>query len=127
MTYLDSLRKSFPSCSSFGCEIVPSAKTLDGSHVCRKHYELWRQEVNADGGNIDAPSEEKANDAVDHPKHYIEHPSGIECITITEHMGFTLGNVIKYVWRADMKGGVEDLKKARWYIEREISKREKED
>lgn len=64
-------------------------------------------------------------DAVNHPPHYNEHPSGVECITITEHMGFCLGNVMKYVWRADLKGGIEDLKKARWYLDREIAKREK--
>jgi hypothetical protein len=38
-------------------------------------------------------------------------------------MGFVLGNVIKYVWRADMKNGIEDLKKARWYLDREIERR----
>lgn len=64
------------------------------------------------------------NDPVNYPKHYTDHPSGIECIQITEHMGFNLGNAIKYVWRADLKGDViEDLRKAVWYIEREIAKR----
>lgn len=63
-------------------------------------------------------------DLVNHPPHYTRHKSGVECIQITEHMSFCLGNVIKYVWRADEKGGVEDLKKARWYLEREISRRE---
>ena len=62
-------------------------------------------------------------DAVEKPKHYNIHPSGIECIRITEHMGFCLGNVIKYVWRSDEKNGVEDLKKAVWYLQREISRR----
>lgn len=60
---------------------------------------------------------------VDHPKHYNCHPSGIECIQITEYMGFCLGNAIKYIWRADLKNGLEDLEKAIWYIQREISKR----
>jgi hypothetical protein len=64
------------------------------------------------------------NDPVDHPKHYTAHPSGVECIQITEHMGFCLGNAVKYIWRADIKGNaIEDLKKAKWYIEREIDKR----
>lgn len=64
-------------------------------------------------------------DQVNQPKHYTSHPSGIECIEITEHMSFNLGNAIKYIWRADLKGkSMEDLKKARWYIEREINKRE---
>jgi len=65
------------------------------------------------------------HDAVNHPKHYTSHPSGIECIQITEHMGFNLGNALKYIWRADLKNdAIEDLKKARWYIDRELAKRE---
>lgn len=65
------------------------------------------------------------HDPVDHPSHYTSHPSGIECIQITEHMGFLLGNAMKYIWRADMKrDAIEDLKKARWYLDREIAKRE---
>ncbi len=63
------------------------------------------------------------HDPVNHPKHYTNHPSGIECIQITRHMGFNLGNVIKYVWRADTKNGVEDLEKAIWYLQDEIKKR----
>ena len=64
------------------------------------------------------------NDAVEHPKHYRSHPSGVECITITEHMGFNLGNALKYIWRADLKNdAVEDLRKAEWYIRREIDRR----
>lgn len=57
------------------------------------------------------------------PAHYRQHPSGIDCITITEHMNFCLGNAIKYIWRADYKGGIEDLEKARWYVDREIKRR----
>jgi hypothetical protein len=64
-------------------------------------------------------------DPVNHPPHYTDHPSGIECIQITEHMGFNLGNVIKYVWRCDLKlDAIEDLRKARFYLDREIAKRE---
>jgi len=64
-------------------------------------------------------------DVVNHPAHYTEHPSGVECIQVTEHMNFCIGNAVKYLWRADMKGNpVEDLKKARWYIDREIERRE---
>ena len=66
-----------------------------------------------------------SDDPVNHPAHYTEHPSGIECIQITEHMGFNLGNAVKYIWRCDLKlDAIEDLKKAKWYIEREIAKRE---
>lgn len=64
-------------------------------------------------------------DQVNSPKHYTFHPSGIECIQITEHMGFCLGNAIKYIWRADLKANaIEDLEKARWYITREIKRRQ---
>ena len=64
------------------------------------------------------------SDAVNRPKHYRSHPSGVECITITEHMGFNLGNALKYIWRADLKNdAVEDLRKAEWYIRREIDRR----
>lgn len=72
------------------------------------------------------------NDPVNHPSHYTSHPARckcgepIECIQITEHMGFNLGNATKYVWRCDLKkDAIEDLKKARWYLDREIEKREK--
>lgn len=61
-------------------------------------------------------------DAVSRPKHYTQHPSGVECITITEHFNFCIGNAIKYLWRAGLKGdAIEDLKKARWYIDRELN------
>lgn len=65
------------------------------------------------------------NDAVHHPEHYTSHPSGIECIDITRHMGFNLGNAIKYIWRCDLKhdNSTQDLRKALWYIEDEINKR----
>ena len=63
-------------------------------------------------------------DPVNHPPHYTAHPSGVECIQITEHMGFCLGNAVKYIWRADLKAdAIEDLQKARWYIDREIERR----
>lgn len=63
-------------------------------------------------------------DPVDKPKHYNSHPSGIQTIEITRHMNFNLGNAIKYIWRADIKGNaIEDLKKAAWYIEDEIKRR----
>jgi hypothetical protein len=62
-------------------------------------------------------------DNINHPPHYTSHPSGIECIQITEHMDFCLGNAMKYIWRAGLKSdnAVEDLKKAVFYINREIA------
>jgi hypothetical protein len=73
-------------------------------------------------------------DPIEKPKHYNSHPSGVECVEVAEHMTYNIGNVIKYLWRAGLKDGpegkdakeIEDLKKARWYLDREISKRELE-
>lgn len=65
------------------------------------------------------------NDPVNHPRHYISHPSGVECITIARHMTFNLGNAIKYIWRAGEKDAnrtIEDLEKARWYLADEIDR-----
>ena len=68
----------------------------------------------------------REHDPVNHPSHFTSHPSGIECIQVTEHMNFCLGNAVKYIWRAGKKGDVvEDLKKARWYLDREIARLEK--
>lgn len=91
-------------------------------------------------------------DMVNHPPHYNNHPSGIECIQITRHMNFNIGNAVKYLWRAglkadppplydgkimlpthvkeelyfgDKKKHIEDLKKSVWYINDEISRLEK--
>jgi hypothetical protein len=70
-----------------------------------------------------------AEDNVNYPKHYTSHPSGIECIQVTEHYDFCVGNAIKYLWRAGLKKGdakitvekeIEDLEKAKWYIDRKI-------
>lgn len=60
------------------------------------------------------------NDPIN-PNHYRQHPSGIECIEITRHHDFCIGNAIKYLWRAGRKGPeAEDLRKAIWYIEKRI-------
>jgi hypothetical protein len=62
-------------------------------------------------------------DNVNHPTHYNKHPSGVECITIVEHFNFCIGNAIKYLWRANQKNNyLEDLQKARWYVDREIQR-----
>ena len=63
------------------------------------------------------------NDPVNHPRHYLAHPSGIECITIIQHMNFCLGNAVKYIWRCGEKGNqVQDLRKAIQYLEYEIKR-----
>ncbi|WP_433332572.1 DUF3310 domain-containing protein [Spirillospora sp. CA-294931] len=65
-------------------------------------------------------------DPVNHPSHYTSHPSGVEAIQITEWMTFCLGNAVKYIWRAGLKSGdpVEDLRKAVFYITREVERLE---
>lgn len=118
---------------AFGAMVKPPCKIYerdeDYRERCRKykgdrmsHYEEQYEEMYA---KRDVPIREVGKtDPVNHPKHYTEHPSGVECIQITEHMGFNLGNAIKYIWRADLKNdAIEDLKKAAWYIERELKKR----
>lgn len=68
-----------------------------------------------------------AEDRVNHPNHYTSHPSGVECIQVTEHFNFNIGNAIKYLWRSGLKGfTLEDLHKARWYVTREIERLEKD-
>lgn len=63
------------------------------------------------------------DDPVNHPKHYTNHPSGIECIEIVRHMSFNRGNAIKYIWRAGEKNDeIEDLEKAQWYLGDEIQR-----
>lgn len=67
-------------------------------------------------------------DNVSHPKHYNDHPSGIECIDVAQAFNFNLGNVIKYVWRAGLKSSdpMEDLLKAKEYLQFEIDRITKE-
>lgn len=65
-----------------------------------------------------------AEDAIN-PSHYRKHPSGIECIEVTRHLNFNIGNAIKYLWRYQDKGdAIENLKKAQWYIDDEIRRLE---
>lgn len=75
------------------------------------------------------------SDAVNHPQHYNRSMAvcdkcgdTIECIEVVRHFNFNLGNVIKYIWRAGLKenDGIEDLKKAVWYLQDEINWREKD-
>lgn len=71
--------------------------------------------------SILSQEENKTEDVVNHPSHYTSHPSGIECLEITRNLPFSLGNAIKYLWRAGLKGGaekrIEDWKKAEFYLQ----------
>jgi hypothetical protein len=69
------------------------------------------------------------NDSVDHPIHYGGAENPYEAIKVIEAwaLGFCLGNTVKYISRAGKKGAaLEDLKKAAWYLSREIENREKQ-
>lgn len=95
---------------------------LRDQELADKQLELFNQEIIMD------PKLEQ--DKVNHPKHYTSHPSGVECIEVTQHYNFCIGNAIKYLWRAGIKNEVgynatakeiEDLEKAIWYINKHIS------
>lgn len=79
-------------------------------------------------------SKKHTSDEVNHPKHYNNHPSEVECIDIVRYMDFNTGNVIKYLWRAGLKVNNEDsntaklrdMKKALFYLQDEIKLIEEE-
>jgi len=76
--------------------------------------------------NLELDSNEE-QDVVNHPKHYTSDPSGIECIQVTRHRNFNIGNAMKYLWRNGLKDSdaqIQDLRKAIWYIEDEIKRLE---
>ncbi|MEU1353861.1 DUF3310 domain-containing protein [Streptomyces cinnamoneus] len=73
---------------------------------------------------VNVPPAAGPADQVNHPDHYTSHPSGIECIQVTQHLDFLLGNVVKYLWRFGLKPdtpSLQDLKKARWYLDHKIA------
>lgn len=83
---------------------------------CYRHHSIFKQTA--------APACPVSNTAVDHPPHY--NVGKIEVIDFIEdqRLGFNLGNVVKYVARAEHKGKeLEDLEKALWYIQRELARR----
>lgn len=88
--------------------------------IAERNLKAIRDEMSTDLRGTKLPTA----DPVNNPSHYTSHPSGIECIEITRHMGFNLGNAFKYLWRADLKGNaIQDLEKAVFYIKDEIAKR----
>lgn len=73
--------------------------------------------------NPEVKIERAGEDMVNHPKHYAVHPSGVECIELSELMSFCIGNAFKYIWRAGNKiDAKEDLYKAIWYLDRHLTK-----
>lgn len=123
--------------------LKPSDIRIDGLTKIKKLMEREVKNYLTKDSKMTAKKQPKS-DNVNHPKHYNSHPSGVECITITEHMTFNVGNAIKYLWRAglktiqnnpgagypfsipDRKKHIEDLEKAAWYINREIERKRKE-
>lgn len=103
---------------------------VKNNRTCEKHFLAKISDKKAGDYSVIAvrppvPTPSKV-DPVNNPSHYTSHPSGVECIQITEHMGFNLGNAVKYIWRCDEKlDAIEDLEKAEFYIKREINKRKK--
>ena len=93
-------------------------------HVCKDcHNKLRRSEGKVPIRPELAPQGQSVCKDPINPSHYREHPSGVECITITQHENFCIGNAIKYLWRRrkkDVNKEVEDLRKAVWYIQQEI-------
>lgn len=79
--------------------------------------------------DIPGPETVQSVDMVNHPPHYNQHPKGIECIDVIEDNPFlNLGNAMRYLWRVSWGGkwdSDEDLKKAIWFIQREIQRRAK--
>jgi hypothetical protein len=88
-------------------------------------------DLECDGELVSHVKVNPVNDPVNHPSHYTSHPSGVECIDIAEHLNFCCGSAMKYIWRAGLKGtgindAIQDLKKAEWFIKREIERLQKE-
>lgn len=95
----------------------------------RTRLDDWETVNNMIKSGILTQIDKKKNDNVNHPRHYCSHPSGTECIEITRHYCFSIGNAIKYLWRAGLKVDasltnrqkeIEDLEKAIWYIKDRI-------
>jgi hypothetical protein len=104
-------------------ENIPVDVELDAETV--KHLDNAAKGLRA-AYNNEQSENGPAPSNVYHPPHYNAHPSGIECIEIVEHFNFNVGNAIKYLWRAGLKSSsaIEDLRKAAWYINREIERKQ---
>ena len=94
--------------------------------ICKHYLKAVKEEPCNDckwGNGYNNNFEPIETSNINHPPHYNNHPSKIECIEIVQHHDFCVGNAIKYLWRAGLKDSqatVEDLRKAIWYIERKI-------
>lgn len=97
----------------------------NGTHCLVDYPHLHYCDENVDSHEV---LKRLMSDQVNHPSHYNSHPAGIECIDVIEHMPFNVGSAMKYLWRAGLKSGEpleQDMRKAVWYVEREIVRRKK--
>jgi hypothetical protein len=111
-----------------GLSVAQIAKKL-GTSPSSVYQVRWRDEKNgiavyAEDYTLEPVQEPVQNDPVNHPPHY--KAGGIETIDFIEakQLGYHLGNVVKYISRAQHKGGMQDLLKAQWYLNRAIEKGE---
>jgi hypothetical protein len=116
--------------------------TNDGSHqsIKGKPYivddENYFAQLYWENPPMGSDNNNPEDDNVNHPSHYTQHPSGIECIEIIRYYCFTIGSAIKYLWRAGLKKDanltdkekeIEDLQKAIWCIKDRIKELKKHD
>ena len=82
-------------------------------------------------GEISVLAQEIEDSNVNHPSHY--NQAGIECIDAIKaslgdgYQDYCKGNVMKYLWRYKYKNGIEDLKKAQWYLNSMVDSLQEED
>ena len=100
-----------------------------GYHEGRYVGVIQKNENDGYGGTLVTEDDQPEDDGVNHPAHYNADPSGVECITVVRHRNFNIGNAIKYLWRSGLKSNaaqtdretqIQDLEKARFYINDEI-------
>lgn len=105
-----------------------SISTRPGAWWVDQYFELVERAPIGDPGG-------SPRDDVNHPKHYTSDPSGVECIQITRHRNFNIGNAFKYIWRLGLKESagkttkektLQDIDKAIWYLQDERKRIEAE-
>ena len=109
-------------CATCDCPLVgltrQDADDADDRWWCMTCWKRLREKEECEKAPV-----QPDHDPVNHPSHYTSSPSGVECIDVIEHMALNIGNAVKYLWRAGLKNDLlEDLAKARWYVDREIKR-----
>ena len=104
------------------CGVCDSVRAFAGEDMKRSTTEDYQLAADISAARGVKP------ETVDHPAHYNASPSGVEAIDVIEHLSFNVGNAMKYLWRAEHKGAnLDDLRKAAWYVQREILRLEKQE